>query len=280
MLGFWPSDAVLLGTQAALVCGPRPNPPPAIERLRAGAWAWIMPVSLGATIAVLAAAPRLGIAFAWAAVVGVPLLAVPAIRALQPLSRRLATFAWGTAVATAAILLALAWSLHGHLVGDAAAVALTALSAATLASYLAALAPVSLLKVGVVAMAALDAVLVFGQLLQGPNRTLVAATPGADLPHLQAATFGSAVIGYGDLFIAAVLGTIVVADANLSRWVRPWQAALVVLVCAAAFDLLFFVVDVLPATVPVAVAMLLLSAWRPSARSSGPLEVGPSVRGS
>jgi hypothetical protein len=115
-------------------------------------------------------------------------------------------------------------------------------------------------------MAALDAYLVSAQLLQGPNNTLEAATPGAHLPHLQIAVFGSAVVGYGDLFIAAVLGNILVADSRLARSVRPWHGALVVLVFAAAFDQLFNVVDVLPATVPVAVALLAIETWtrRPS----------------
>ena len=146
------------------------------------------------------------------------------------------------------------------LVGQAAAVALTALSASTLAAYLAALASTLLLKLGLVTMAVLDAILVFGQLLQGPNQTLVDATPGGHLPHLQAVTFGTAMIGYGDVFVAAVLGNIVVHDATLRARVRPWQAALLTLVCAAAFDALFLVVDVLPATVPVAIALLLIQA--------------------
>jgi hypothetical protein len=172
------------------------------------------------------------------------------------------------ATLAAGALLAIGWSLHGQLVGQAAAVALTCLSACTLASYLAALAPVSVLKVGLVSMAVLDAILVFGQLLQGPNSVLEAATPGAYLPHLQVATFGTAVIGYGDVFIAAVLGTIVADDERLRAVVRRWQVALTVLVLAAAFDLLFLVLDVLPATVPVALALLLLTAWANRAAAS------------
>jgi hypothetical protein len=224
-----------------------------------------MPVSLGGTIAVLAAVPSLATAYAWVATVGIPLLAAVSLASWLP--DRIGGYAvrGAVAVAAAAALLAVAWTLPGHgldkLVGQAAAVSLTALSASALASYLAALASPFLLKVGLVTMAALDAILVFGQLLQGPNQTLVDATPGGHLPHLQAATFGTAVIGYGDVFVAAVLGTIVVNDAVLRARVRPWQAGLLTLACAAAFDLLFLVVDVLPATVPVAAALLLVQAW-------------------
>jgi hypothetical protein len=224
-----------------------------------------MPISLGGTIAVLAVDPGLAAAYAWVAVIGIPLLAIPAL-AVTGLAPEAGLWSggpgrWLCATAAAAVLLAVGWGLHGHLVGQAAAVALTCLSACTLASFLAALAPVQLLKVGLVTMAVLDAILVFGQLLQGPNSTLEAASPGAYLPHLQIATFGTAVIGYGDVFVAAVLGNIVVGDAVLRAGVRRWQAALTVLVCAAAFDALFLVLDVLPATVPVAVALLLLTVW-------------------
>jgi hypothetical protein len=123
------------------------------------------------------------------------------------------------------------------------------------------MAPATIMKAGLVAMAALDAILVFGQLLQGPNHTLEVATPGGHLPHLQVAAFGTAVVGYGDLFIAAVLGNIIATDPQLRANVPTWAAAALVLVCAATFDLLFLIVDVLPATVPVAVALLLLDRW-------------------
>jgi hypothetical protein len=278
VLGFWPSDAVLLLTQAALVCGPRPRLPHAVQRLRGGIWAWVMPVSLGGTIAVLAADPGLAHAYSWVAVIGIPLLAVASIVALLEGRRDGAGMgrpsAWLAGLVIAAALLGYSWGVHSGLAAQAAATALTALSATTLAAYLATVTPAGWLKVGIVTMATLDAILVSAQLLQGPNDTLNAATPGAHLPHLQVVVFGSAVIGYGDVFIAAVLGTVLVADLRLSRTVRPWQGALVVLLCAAAFDALFLVVDVLPATVPVAVALLLLELWvRRSAAGARPVGV-------
>jgi hypothetical protein len=243
-----------------------------------------MPVSLGGTIALIAAAPGLAQVYAWVAAIGIPLLAVPSIVALLTRRRRdrpLGTpWMWTIALACAVALLLVAWTVHAGLLSQAAAVALTALSTTTLAAYLAVVTPVPWLKVGVLTLAALDAVLVSAQLLQGPNDTLNAATPGAGLPHLQVAVFGSVMVGYGDLFIAAVLGNIIVADARFSRLVQPWQGAVLVLCLAAAFDALFLVVDVLPATVPVAVALLVLEAWTRRSGAQGGTRIRRARRSS
>lgn len=253
MLPFWPSDAVLVGTQAALVCGPRPRLPRPFLRLEGSLWGWLLlPLSLGGTIAILALIPRLGIAYAWLAQAGVPVLAAISLAALLPTRLPRASRACAGGLLAGA-LFALAWIGLHDLSGQAAAVALTALSVCTLASYLAQLTPRGVLKIGLVAMATLDAILVFGHLLQGPNATLNAATPGHQLPHLQVAVFGSALIGYGDLFVAAVLGNLLDATTTPRR-----AAALLVLGCSGLFDLLFLAVDELPATVPVAVALLVL----------------------
>ena len=260
MLPFWPSDAVLITVQAALVLGPRPAAPAFLHRLRTGAWAWILPISLGGTIALVAQFPGLAPAFTYLALVALPVLAVPA----------LAT--WGglrVGVPAALALFTASWAAQGTLMGQGAAVAITALSCATLASYLCAVAPAPLLKVAIVLLAALDAYLVFGHLLETPNNAINAASPGSGLPQLQYAAFGSVSVGYEDLLIAATLGGVLLTS-GLRR-----TAALVVLACSCAFDLLFLVVDTLPATVPVAVTLLLIeswsrrSRWRPRERRAG-----------
>ena len=129
---------------------------------------------------------------------------------------------------------------------------LSALSCVTLGVLLTAVAPRGWLKVGIVAMAAVDAYLVGAELLQPANDVLNAAAPPAHLPQLQRALFGDALIGYGDLFVAGVFGAIVAAERRGAGRAgdAPWRWALVVLALALAFDLLFLVVDVLPATVP------------------------------
>jgi hypothetical protein len=70
-------------------------------------------------------------------------------------------------------------------------------------------------------------------------------------------------MGFGDLFVAAVVGCLLAPSADRpdgSRGVEAglqlWTAAAVAIL-ALAFDLLFFAVDELPATVPVAVALAL-----------------------
>ncbi|HXS47759.1 MAG TPA: hypothetical protein VN756_09895, partial [Solirubrobacterales bacterium] len=102
------------------------------------------------------------------------------------------------------------------------------------------------------AMAAVDVWLVAAELLQGPNAVLTAAAP-AGLPRLQAIHFGSARMGFGDLFLAATLGCLLAAEGS-----RQVRAALLVAVLALASDLLFFAVDTLPATVPIALALALV----------------------
>jgi uncharacterized membrane protein YjjB (DUF3815 family) len=57
-------------------------------------------------------------------------------------------------------------------------------------------------------------------------------------------------MGFGDLFIAALVGCLLARTRP-----RQLQAAALVAILALAFDLLFFAVDELPATVPVAVAL-------------------------
>ena len=87
-------------------------------------------------------------------------------------------------------------------------------------------------------MAVIDAWLIAGDLLQGPNAVLNAAAPVADLPRLQFASFGSAVMGFGDLFIAATLGALLASDCRLQL-----RGAVLAVVICPAFDLLFFFVD-------------------------------------
>jgi hypothetical protein len=106
-------------------------------------------------------------------------------------------------------------------------------------------------------MAAVDAYLIASNLLQEPNALLNAAAPPADLPRLQLASFGSAVMGFGDLFVAAALGALLASDRRL----QLQGAALAVVICPA-FDLLFFFVDQSPATVPIALTLAALELLR------------------
>ena len=134
---------------------------------------------------------------------------------------------------------------RGALGGQTAALALSALACVSLGWLLACVVPGRWLKLGIYAMAAIDACLVGSNLLQEPNAVLNAAAPGADLPRLQLVSFGSAVMGFGDLFIAATLGALLAADRRLQL-----TGAALAAVIALAFDLLFFAVDQLPGDRP------------------------------
>jgi tetrahydromethanopterin S-methyltransferase subunit D len=170
----------------------------------------------------------------------------------------------------AAPLLALAWTWQTSAAGELAGTALTALSCVTLGRLLAGAAPGPWLKAGIVAMAVIDAILVFSNGLEQPNAVLNAAVPAPGLPQLQYVSFGPASLGYGDLFVAGVLGGVLGAEGA-----RTWPWALVTWVLAEAFTLLFYVTDTLPATVPVAVALIVRELLR--SRRAQPDAVGGEV---
>jgi hypothetical protein len=169
-------------------------------------------------------------------------------------------------------LFALAWAARASLTGQASAALLSALSCVTLGALLAAVTPPVWLKAGIVLMAAADSWLVISNLLQAPNATLIGAHPAAGLPQLQSELFGTVSMGYGDMFVAALLGAVLAHSVRRQR-----SAALLTLIIAALFDLLFLVVNELPATVPVALALIVVELWqlRP-ARGRKPGLVGPA----
>jgi hypothetical protein len=253
-LAFWVSDACLVGVQSALVALPCGRLPAGRGRVRLEAlarrlsgrgWALVPLASIVLVVAAIRAADATADGLAWLALIAVPPLAAAALGAAMRGGR-------APLALLAAPLFALAWWRRGTLAGEAAAVALSALSCVTLGVLLTAVAPRGWLKVGIVLMALVDAYLVGSELLQPANDVLNAAAPPAHLPQLQRALLGDALMGYGDLFVAGVLGAIVAAEGgHQGRW------ALAVLALALAFDLLFLAFDVLPATVPVALALLL-----------------------
>jgi hypothetical protein len=257
MIPFWISIAVLSLLQGAVVAVPRAWEPRRLARLRRRRWALIPPVSVLAFVLIARAAERASAdSLTYLALVAVPVLAALTLGWLawyaEPPRPR-----WALLVVP---LFALAWADRGGLAGEAAALGLSALSCAALGVLLAAMTPARWLAAGIVAMAAADMALVVSDLLQRPNDALNAAHPAAGLPRLQTAVFGSAVMGYGDLFVAGVLGGLLASAMG-----RRWQVRGAVLAAALAlgFDLLFLFVDELPATVPVALTLLVLMARRP-----------------
>lgn len=246
MLPFWLSIGVLSLVQAALVAAPRAPFPELVERLHSRWWALVLPLSILVVVSAIALESASARFLTYLALVAVPPLAAAALGWLVRGGRP----PWALA---ALPLFALAWAGEGSLAGETAALALSALACVSLAWLLACGVPPRWLTLGIYLMAIVDAWLIAGDLLQGPNAVLNAAAPAADLPRLQFASFGSAVMGFGDLFIAAVLGALLASDRRL----QLGGAALAAVICVS-FDFLFFAVDQLPATVPIALTLATL----------------------
>jgi hypothetical protein len=218
---------VLCAVQAALVLAPRrPS-----RRGRLGVVGLAAPaVALAIGIVVLRALAGGPHALALLAAVAAPVLA-----GARPRRAPVAAALW-----------LVAWLAHG-LVAQGAAVALIALAAVTIAELAAAVAPPWSLAVGLVVLAAVDVVLVWGTPQVEPASTAlhhatVASAAGHPIPRLQDATFGDATMGWLDLVAPALLGVVVQA--------RP-RAAVVTGLAAGAWGLLLFATSEVAATVPV-----------------------------
>jgi hypothetical protein len=248
MPSFAVSIAFLSVAQAAIVALPGSPPRLPLDRMRSRWWALVPPASIVVVIGLIALYQSSADALSVLALVAVPPLAALALGALVRHARPVLALA-------VAPLFALAWLVSGSLVGETAALALSALACVTLGVVLAGVVAPRWLRLGVYAMAIVDTVFVAADLLQGPNATLVAAGPPAELPRLQAVYFGDATMGFGDLFIAAVVGALLARE-------RRSQAEAVVLAATLglAFDLGFFAVNLLPTTVPIAATLALLDA--------------------
>lgn len=251
VLPFWLSIGLLSMLQGALVALPRPPRSPLLERLRGGGWAAVLPVSVLAFVLIARGAESASAqGLTYLALVAVPPLAALALGAWSRGARP-------AAAALVPVLFAIAWADRGAFAGNLAGTLLSALSCVALGALLGAITPPRWLGAGIIAMALADSALVISDLLQRPNNALNAAHPAAGLPQLQSAVVGSAVMGYGDLFIAGVLGGLLAAGS------RPQTSAGVLAGCIAiTFDLLFFFVEELPATVPIALTLIVLEIRR------------------
>jgi hypothetical protein len=244
------ADAFLLATQGVLVMLPAAGIPRRLVRFTSRGWALIAPLSIAIVVAAIALFPQVADGLTWVALILVPIGAMLALGwAMHGAKPPYAI--------VAAILFVYCWAEVGTLSGDAAAAALTALSTVTVGRLLAGLVPGVWLKAGIVAMAIIDSILVFGNQLQGPNATLNAAIPVPGAPQLQYLDLHYASMGYGDVFVAGVLGGILAAERR--GQVLP---GVLVFVLAALWDLLFLHFNTLPATVPIAVAVVLLELKR------------------
>jgi hypothetical protein len=247
---FSADNLVLVAAQSACVALPAAGVPIWAERFRSRGWALVAPLSIVLVVAGIEVVPSTADVLTWVALLLVPVGCALALGwAMHG--------GWTPLALLAAPLLALAWALPESRAGQLATIALIAGSAVTVGRLLAGAAPLTLLKAGVLAMAAVDAWLVFTNRLQPANAVLVTAVPAHGLPQLQSASFGGAGLGYGDFFVAALVGGILAMQAGPQA-----AAAAAALVASLLWDQLFLVYDVLPATIPPAVALLVFEALR------------------
>jgi hypothetical protein len=250
MTAFLLANAALVSSQAAVVALPGRGVPPVLAGLRHGRGALVAMTCTGAVVVAGSAGAGVATTLSRLALVAVPLLAAAALGwAMRAARRAFALFV--------VPLVALAWWDIGALPGDAAAAALTALSCVTLGRLMAGTVPGLWLKAGLVVFAVYDAVTVFGHPEQSPDATVDAAVAVPGLPRFQFLDLHASSLGFADVFVAGVLGGVLAAQRTRQR-----PVALLVLGLSAAFDLLFLAYRTLPATVPVAAALLVAEAAR------------------
>ena len=241
---------VLDAAQAACIALPAAGVPAVLLRLGGRGWALIAPVSLIGTLVAIAVVPTSADLLSWVALLLVPpgcALALGwAMHGARP---------W-LALLTIP-LLAAAFAGPEDPLGRAARILLIMGSTATAGRLLAGGAPLPLLKLGVIAMATIDAILVLGDQFDEQFAGFDAALPDTGLPQLQLARIGDVATDYGDYFVAGLVGAILAAERG-----PQFVAAVAMLPVAEAWNQLFLVVDSLPNTTPPALVLIGAEVWR------------------
>jgi len=257
VIPFWLSIGCLSLVQGALVALPKAATAPLLDRLRSRWWALALPLPIAIVVGAIALEETSADFLTYLALVACPPLAALALAAIVRGAR-------APLALLVLPLFAVAWAWKGELSGHTAALVISALACVSLGWLLVCVVPGRWVKLGIYAMAAIDAYLVLSNLLQEPNATLNAAAPAAGLPKLQLAHFGDALMGFGDLFVAATLGALLAYDRRLQL-----AGALLAAAIGVSFDFLFFALDTLPATVPIALTLAALELGGRSRATSG-----------
>jgi hypothetical protein len=232
--------------QAAVVLLPRAPRPRWLTTLRRH---WLLVVGPAAAITAATFIPRVASTLA-SDLSTLALIAVPPLAA--------AGIAWGmrlrhlALVLLVPVLFAVAWADPHGTVGEAAGLVLVSLSAVALAVLVVGILPTRVAKIGICVWAAVDLSVALAHHLEEASRPIFQATPAVG-PHLQfqRVVLGSASMEYADLFVAAGLGAILAVEGR-----RRGVASVLLAVFATVSSLFFLITDTLPATVPIALAML------------------------
>jgi hypothetical protein len=259
-LSFVIACAGLALINGALVALPAQAAPGRLERLRSPAWALVFPGSLIAGTFGVLALPTMPADLAVLASVATPALAGIAVVAVVRGRNRLL------------LLVPLVFLLGATLAGwpgQLAASLVTALGCLTLGAGLVRLTPAPWVAVGVLAMCAVDVLLIAAGVGQPPAALFNSAVSG--LPALDHAQLGPITRDYPDLVLAAAVGGLLAG--------RPAQrrAAVLVALLSGAYTSLLTFAEILPATVPLALAFVVLELGPHRARLRSPAERQPSA---
>jgi hypothetical protein len=240
------SLAVIKG---ALVALPSPAGLGRLARLRSPVWALLAPGSLLVGTFGVLAMPSLATGFAILAAAATPALAGIAVVGVVHGGRRVLLL---VPVALGAVALA-----GSGVPAELAASLLTALGCLTLGAAIVRLTPGRWLRLGVLAMAAVDVILLAAGIGQPAATLLQEASAAGVQPVFHRAEVGPVSLDYPDLVLAAVLGGVVAGRAVQAR------AAALVAILATANGALFAFSDILPATVPIVLALILIDLTPP-----------------
>ncbi len=235
----------LASLEGALVALPRADALEPLRTLRSPAWALLLPGSILVGTFVPLLMPSMALGLVVMAGVMTPLLATVAVLEVVR-GPRLALLAMAAAFAVIAALIS-GWA------GELSATALTALGCLAIGTAIARLIPSRWFVAGVVGMCLADVALLASGV--GRSAAVLMATATADVhgPVFTQAMIGRVSTDYPDLVLAAVLGGF------LAGRHRQLIAAVLVTTIGAAYGLLLLPIEhLLPATVPIALTLILL----------------------
>jgi len=231
--------------EGGLVALPRADALAPLKTLRSPAWAALLPGSILAGTFLPLAMPSMAFGLVVLAGVVTPALAAVAILHVVRGPRTALVLVAGTLGVAAALLSG--WA------GQISATALTALGCLALGTALARLIPGRWFVLGVVGMCLADVALLASGIGHSAATLMASATADVHGPVFTQADVGRVSTDYPDLVLAAVLGGF------LAGRHRQLLAASLVTAIGAAYGLLLLPFDsLLPATVPIALTLLLL----------------------
>ncbi len=228
---------LLCAVQAAVVLLPRPS-----RALLRSRWLGLLPLAaIAGGVLLIGASPAFAQRATDLAAIATPILALGGLAAFR--------VRWLALLAPVAY--AVAWRGSAR-PADLATDLLIAGACATLAWLTGMVAPRGALAVGIVVATVVDVYqVIVTEQVQPVAEALHGAVPIEHLPRLQEAIWDGATMGWGDMYLAALLGTVL---ARSVRGIRV-EAALVVFVSGVLLGFAFAVLDTLPATVPVSAAL-------------------------